>query len=468
MQAAGHCYNVLSTTEVERIHHSAQRILSEMGMEIQNEALLARLAEAGCTVDRSKDRVTFPEKFVETYLTQARKHDWEQHIPTVNASAGVYHGRFHDPWEKALVPWDEDKLALYFALARSLEHIRTAQMLGCRLPVPGPLEPLYERYYCWKFGAQEGSSIYLDEICPYLLELYQMRAAETGKTVSDVFRGTVYLVPAMKLGRHEAHQVLYFMEHGLRVRIGGSMLTMGADAPVTLAGAVTLNLAEQLALRLLNWVLWDDTSFHLSSSLAALDMRTMIRPFGRPEMAVANLMMAQMARFYGASFSGHSGLSDAKLPSVEAGAQKAVSAVATLLAGGSFWMDAGLLGIDEVCSPIQLVLDNEFLSALKRFTHPFDVDEEAIALDLILRTGPGGQYLDKMHTASHFRKEHWNPNIWSRRMLQTWMEEERKIDSDLALEVVEKARQGNYQEAHISQEFDQAIRSLIEHANQKL
>jgi trimethylamine---corrinoid protein Co-methyltransferase len=417
MRAAGHLFEILTQNQIEMLHYSALRILGEMGMEIQNEDLLERFAEAGYPVNRLEDRVFFPKKFVEAYLSQAVKHDWEHHLPTVSASAGIYHGHYHDPWIKELVHWDEDRLAFYIALARSLNHIGSAHMLGCRLPVPGPLEPLYERYFCWKYSAQEGSSIYLSEICPYLLELYQMRAAEINRPLKEIFKGTVYLVPAMKLGRHEAFQVMYFFERGLQVHIGGSMLTMGADAPITLAGAVALNLAEQLALHQISWVLWGDHAFHLSASLSALDMRTTIRPFGRPEMAIANLMMAQMARFYGASFSGHSGLSDAKLPSVEAGAQKAISAVATLMAGGSFWMDAGLLGIDEICSPVQLVLDNEFLSALKRFTHSFEVDEEAIALDLILEAGPGGQYLDKVHTARRFRQEHWNPSIWSRQML---------------------------------------------------
>jgi trimethylamine--corrinoid protein Co-methyltransferase len=468
MHASGLAFNVLSPYEIERLHHSALRILGEMGMEIQNEVLLERLAQAGFSVNLTRQRVFFPETALENYLAQAQKHDWENHVPSVNASAGVYHGRYHDPYRNQLIPWDEDNLAFYFALARSLEHIGHAQMLGCRLPVPGPLEPLYERYYCWKYGAQEGSSIYLDEICPYLMELYQLKAAESGKPVAEVFKGTVYLVPAMKLGRHEAYQVAYFLEQGLRVRIGGSMLTMGADAPVTLAGAVTLNLAEQLALRMLNWALWGDTSFHLGASLAGLDMRTTIRPFGRPEMAVANLMMAQLARFYGASFSGHSGLSDAKLPSVEAGAQKAISAVATLLAGGSFWMDAGLLSIDEVCSPIQLVLDNEFLSALKRFTHRFDVDEEAIGLDLILEVGPGGQYLDKMHTASHFRKEHWNPSLWSRQMLQPWLESEQKIDIDLARELIVKVKREPYRDSWISSTFERDMLAILHRAGEGL
>lgn len=199
---------------------------------------------------------------------------------------------------------------------------------------------------------------------------------------------------------------------------------------------VTLNLAEHLALSILDWALFGKKSLHLGCSLAPMDMRTTIRPFGRPEMAIANLMTAQLARSYGASFSGHAGLSDAKLPSTEAGAQKALSAIPTLMAGGSLWMDVGLLGIDEICSPLQMVLDNEFLSALSRFTQEIEVDEATIGLETILEAGPGGQYLDKMHTARHFREEIWAPSLWSQEMTRAWLAGGQSIDADEARDIV--------------------------------
>jgi hypothetical protein len=412
-----------------------------MGMEIQNRDLLGILAGAGLdnarlSVDFHAGRVRFPARFVERFIAEAEKHDWEHARPEVSASAGVYHSLYHDPQSGELLPWDEDRLAFYFALARSLPHVGRACTLGCRFPEAGALEPLYERYYSWKYGADEGGSIYLDELCPYLLELYQARAEEQGRPLEEVFSGTVYLVPALKLGRHEAYQVMYFHERGIRVGIGGSMLTMGATAPVTLSGAVTLNLAEQLALRILEWALWGKKKLSIGASISVMDMRTTIRPFGRPEMAIANVMTAQIARMLGAAFGGHAGLSDAKLPSAEAGAQKALTAIPTLLAGGSVWFDAGLLGIDEVCSPIQMVLDNELMSALKQYTHPFEIDPEAIGLETIFEAGPGGHYMDKAHTAGHFRQEHWNPALWSRQMLHPWMEAGCKLDVDLAREWV--------------------------------
>jgi trimethylamine--corrinoid protein Co-methyltransferase len=444
------------------------RILAEIGMQIENDDLLRALADFGLPVDFSTQRVRFPNAIVERFLGETPKYDWENAERWVGGTAGIYHGRFHDPETGELAEWDERSLAYYFSLARGLSHVGGALMLGCRLPVPAPLEPLYERLYCWKYGGTEGSSIYLDETCPHLYDLYQARAAQQAKTVQEVFRGTVYLIPALKLGRHEAYQVAYFRERGLRVGIG-DMFALGANAPVTLAGSVALNIAEQLALRILDWAWFGLRRLQIGGSLSVMDMRTMIYPYGRPEMALANLMIAQMARFYGASFHGHAGLSDAKLPSVEAGYQKALTAIPTLMACGGLWMDPGLLSIDEVCSPIQLILDNEFMSVLKYMAQEFQVDDESIGFDTILEAGPGGQYLDKDHTVKFLRREHWQPKIWSREMLHPWMNGSRALDLDRAREIAVQARRDlDPGVSHISPEFEKEILRIIKHAGQVL
>ena len=53
-----------------------------------------------------------------------------------------------------------------------------------------------------------------------MLRLSEALADELHRPLKDVFHATVYLVPPLKLGRHEAYQVAYFWERGLRVHIG--------------------------------------------------------------------------------------------------------------------------------------------------------------------------------------------------------------------------------------------------------
>lgn len=467
MHIAGHAYNPMSPAQTGLIHSGALRILREVGMEVQNRRLLEAMAGMGLQVDFQAQRVRFPSSLVERFISEAEKHDWARARPRVGGSAGVYHGLYHDPLSGELAPWTEEALAFYFALPRHLAHVEGTHMLGCRLPVPGPLEPLYERYYCWVYGGRESGTIHLDELCPYILELYEVLAEERGLPLREVFRSTVYLVPPLKLGRHEAYQVAYFWERGLPVHIG-DMYALGASAPATLAGAVTLNLAEQLALRILDWALFGKKRLHLSASTSVMDMRTLIYPYGRPEMAIANVMTAQLARYYGASFSGHAGLTDAKLPSVEAGAQKALTAIPTLLAGGNLRLDAGLLSIDEVCSPVQMILDNEFLSALQRLAHEFQITEEAIGLDTIIEAGPGGHFIDKLHTARHFRDEHWEPGLWSRQMLRPWMEGGCRLDADEARELALEIWGRGVEPVGMAEGLEREVLRIIERAREVL
>ena len=67
--------------------------------------------------------------------------------------------------------------------------------------------------------------------------------AHAGLPLAEVFNGTVYLVPPLRLGYQEAEQVVWFADRGLRVNIGGGMAPGGATAPITLAGMVTLTIA---------------------------------------------------------------------------------------------------------------------------------------------------------------------------------------------------------------------------------
>ena len=459
--------DVLSDAEVGAIHRGALRVLAEVGMGIESERILHHLEAQGGRVDYGQQRVRYESGVVERFLEDSEAFDWGGITPAVTASAGVYHGLYHDPDSGELVPWTEERLAGYFALARALPNVDGASMLGSRLNPGTPLEPRGERYYCWKYGAQDGATIHLDELCPFIYDLCQLRAKQIGKPLEEVFRGTAYLVPPLKLGRHEAYQFLYFWERGLQVHLG-DMHAMGATTPVTLAGAVTLCLAEQLAVGLLQRAFFGGNRFGLGSSISVLDMRTMIYPYGRPEMALTNLAMAQMARHYGLPFGGHAALTDAKLPSCEVGAQKALTAIPTLLAGGRLHVDAGLLSIDEVCSPLQLILDDEFCGALRHLCRQFQAGEEELALDLIAEVGPGGHFIASEHTVRHFRHEQWQPRLWSREMVNTWLKGDRALDVDQARAIYHDLLPSLETGSQLAPEEEEDILSLIKDAKREL
>lgn len=465
MRGAGHAFDVLSPTEEATIHANALRLVDQVGLQVENQALLDRLAAIGGRVDRDRLRVTFSPAQVEAFIASGERVACDGRSPGVHGGVDIYYGHYLDPRRDEFLPMTVERAREYFQVARTMPHAGSMGMLGCPLQgVPPAAEPLFERYWSWSLGVRPGGSIHRLELCPFILEMCEAHASAVGLPLGEVFDAGVYLVPPLRLGYQEAAQVLWFLERGLRVRVGGGMATGGATAPVTLAGMVTLTIAEHLLLGLLNRALYGARSWGISMSATAMDPRTMMRPYGRPDMALANLAGAQMARRYGVTFGGHCGLTDAMRPSPQAAAQKLQSALPTLLAWGSASVPMGLLAVDEVFSPVQIALDNELLSALAQFTHDYEVSDESIAADLVAAVGPGGSFAGEPHTAEWFRRELWEPTLWDRRPFAAWRECDGRTDVDRARERVLDILSTPPPASALSDAEDRALQRIIEQA----
>jgi trimethylamine:corrinoid methyltransferase-like protein len=83
------------------------------------------------------------------------------------------------------------------------------------------------------------------------MEMCEARAASLGKPLSEVFTGYVCFVAPLTLASHQADQMMFFHDCGLRVGMV-SMLKAGANAPVTMAGCLALNLADAWAHGIIN------------------------------------------------------------------------------------------------------------------------------------------------------------------------------------------------------------------------
>jgi len=421
----------LTRQQQELMHMAALDILGDVGLEVGHPRLLDALAGIGARIDKTAMRARFGAEVVQGFLDRCPKINWEARRPRLAARASLYSGKYHDPETGKLVPFERRHLPEYFRLAKALPNVKSCFVTGCQWPVKPKAEPLWERFNAWKYGAHHAGALYPIEASEDILELCEVYAKLKGRAVREVAGGGVFLMSPLKLSKQEAAQFVWWWEKGFSVGIA-HMTTAGLSAPVTLPGTVALHLAEAIAIALLRKACYGTEELSLDTMVSVADMRTMMRPYGRPELVVANRIMASMARFYHVDCWGHSGLCDAKLPSVEAGAQKAMTVVGTLLAGANAMVDAGTLGVDQVSSPVQLILDNEFAGAVTRILDEPEISPTAIACDVIREVGPGGLFTGTPHTAEHFRDELWEPTIWSREMLQAWEDAGSPLDTDKA------------------------------------
>ena len=445
----------------KRIHANALRILEEVGLIVDHPRLLEALEGIGAVVDSSTSRVCIPGKVVEYLLEKCPRVDHSSWHPRFWGRAGVFLGDYLNPDTGEMETFDQQRVHDYFRLARALPNITSYYYMSCQWRVPPMAEPLYERLHAWKYGADGGGSLHPIATAPNILELCHAYADMRGKDVKDTFRGSVWLISPLRITKEEAEAFVWWWDRGFRVRLT-HMTTGGLSAPITIAAQISLFLAEELGISLLYHACFGETRFGLFSMLACADMRTAIRPFGRPEIVVIAMAMAAMARFYGVEVFVQSGLSDAKVPSPESGAQKAMTTVGVLLAGASTLIDAGIMGIDQVYSPIQMILDNELTGAIERLLKPVNTNEESLAFDTIADVGPGGIFTDTMHTVRHFREETWDPSIWTRNMLSAWYDGDRATDADKARDVYHDIMSTAPEIAELTPDEEERLRRIIQ------
>jgi trimethylamine--corrinoid protein Co-methyltransferase len=82
------------------------------------------------------------------------------------------------------------------------------------------------------------------------------------------------------------------------------------------------------------------------------------------------------------------------------------------------------------------VLDDELCGLALRLARGIEVSEETIALELIKQVGWQGHYLAEMHTAEHYRREHFLPRLLRREAREAWEEKGSKTALELARERV--------------------------------
>jgi trimethylamine--corrinoid protein Co-methyltransferase len=210
----------------------------------------------------------------------------------------------------------------------------------------------------------------------------------------------------------------------------------GSTAPVTLAGMLAQLTAEQLSGVVLAQLAQRGTPLLIGPIPATADMKTGRYLGGSAEFGLTNAAMAQIAQFYHLPIYNSAGMTDAKVPDIQAGFEKAMSAALAALAGSNFIHHAaGMLENMNAVAAEQFVIDNDILGMAMRLVRGIEVDDETLALDTIDEVGPGGHYLMAEHTLRHMRSEFYYPSaVVDRQGRDMWQE-------DGGLDARERARQ---------------------------
>ena len=197
----------------------------------------------------------------------------------------------------------------------------------------------------------------------------------------------------------------------------------GSTAPVTLAGMLAQLNAEQLAGLALTQLAQPGCPVIIGPIPATADMRSGKYLGGSVELGLTNAAITQLAHFYQVPIYNSAGMTEAKLPDIQAGIEKTQSVIQVALAGARLLSTtpAGMLEDMSTIAYEQFVIDNDLLGMAMRAVQSIEVNDETLALDAIDRVGPGGHYLMDEHTLRHMRTEHYFPSaVFDRQGREMW------------------------------------------------
>ena len=460
--------SIMDENELDRVEKAAMKILAETGLNLQNLKMLDDLGEYGWKIDKKNEKVYFPPDKLEEFLEKSDPVDWSN-LPPVKIQGGAYCSRY--------LPPDND-MPQMSTVHNSIELTRLGDylnnidnMIGMGIPsdVPQKTVPLWQYFIAWRYAEKTASNaggIFYRECLPYMEEMAHIMAAEKGGSLFDHVHVGIELITPLTFGKHEANVYYDTTKRGLRTTLM-SMPGLGGTGPVTLAGSLALGLAETWICNIINRIYARQKGLYYMSSICPFDMRNGFIRLGRPENALMHMAYGQLARKRKATMHANCFLTDAQRPSVEAGFEKALTAIPAFLAGSVSTGSVGMLSIDEYNSPIQLILDNEFAGALKRMFWGFEINEDTLAVDLINQIGPGGNYLDHEHTFSHYHHELWMPSIWTGVINNGWEFGGRKVDLDYAREIYEDVM-ANYHPRGIGEKTEEELMRIIRRAEKEI
>ncbi|MBT7991135.1 MAG: trimethylamine--corrinoid methyltransferase, partial [Anaerolineae bacterium] len=239
--------------------------------------------------------------------------------------------------------------------------------------------------------------------------------------------GLINSLSPMGFGTEMLEALLAYARAGQPVIIA-ALIMAGSTGPITLAGVMALQNAEQLAGIVLTQLINAGTPAIYGSTSTNVDMRTGALAIGGPELSLVISAHAQLARFYGLPSRGGGALTDSSVLDAQAGYESMFSLLTTLNRGIDFVLhSAGILSSYLAFSYEKFVMDDELCGMMRHYKKGIEVTAETLAYEIIAKVGRDGHYLGEPETLKRCRTEFWQPNLSDRSGLEAfWLDAPQK------------------------------------------
>jgi len=274
-----------------------------------------------------------------------------------------------------------------------------------------------------------------------------------------VSQSNCFVVPPMKFAEESLECLRIAVEGGMPVLLL-SAGQAGATAPPCLAGTVSQAWAECLGGLVYVNAIKPGAPAILGAWPFVSDLRTGAMSGGSPEQGILSAACAQIGQHFGLPMGTGAGMSDAKLPDFQGGAEHASNVAVSALSGANIiYESAGMYSSLLSACLESLLLDNDLLGACMRMVKGVTVNEETLGFDEIkdVCLNNKGHYLGSDQTISVMQTEYIYPEFYNRLSPSQWSDAGKPEALDVAIKKKNHILSTHFPK-HISNEVDDKIR----------
>lgn len=157
---------------------------------------------------------------------------------------------------------------------------------------------------------------------------------------------------------------------------------------------------------------------------------------------------------------------DSPVTDGQASTETTLKGLMASLAGADLLSGAGMVESINGFSLIQLLVDSNLVSLLKRLNRGVKVDDDTLAWKEIMNTDPGGHFLERTHTFEHCR-EALRPKLFIHQEWEVWSSEGKKNLYSRAFEEY-KVIKDSLQPHPLPEDVRKELNLIIKKADEKL
>ncbi len=441
-------YKPLTEAGMARIHQAALEALEVIGLSQAPKSGFDAMVAAGA-IPGEDGRLRFPRALVEDMLAlacrdltlHARDPKHNLHLTGSNVHFGTAGAAVHIVDLERNEYRDSTAQDLYNAarLTDNLDNVHFFQRaMVCRDVLDNFEMDINTLYACLSgTGKHVGTSFSDPSHVAGCFDLLHMVAGGEAAWRARPFvsNSNCFVVPPMKF----AEESCLTMEHCIREGMPVLLLSAGqagATAPAPIALAIVQAVAECLAgVVYVNSIAPGHPAIFGTWPFVS-DLRTGAMSGGSAEQALLTAGCAQMHHFYGLPGGAASGISDSKLPDMQAGWEQGITNVLAGLSGlnmcyEAVGMHASLLGF---CLE-SLVLGDDILGQVLRCVRGIEVTEDKVSIEAMKAVcmGGPGHYLGSDQTLSLMQTEYIYPVVGNRMSPKEWVEAGKPLLLDRAI-----------------------------------